>query len=86
MFSPLVKGALRLVSLPAIFAQTPPAESFDDLARQAESLLDSRPEEAAALYKRALEQRPSWAEGWFYLGAASYKLNRFPEARNAFQK
>lgn len=86
MFSPLVKGALLLVSLPAIFAQTPPSESFDDLAQRAESLLDSKPDESAALYKRALARRPSWAEGWFYLGAASYRLERYPEARDAFRK
>lgn len=66
--------------------QTAPPEPFDDIARRAESLLDSKPREAMALYKQALALRPQWAEGWFYLGGASYRLEQYAEARGAFQR
>ena len=61
-------------------------DNFDDLTRRAEAALDSNPSEAASLYKQALEQRPAWPEGWFYLGGALYRLNRYPEALGAFHK
>src|ERR1700676_4599162 len=61
-------------------------ESFDDLARRAEAALDSNPAEAATLYKQALDLRPSWPEGWFYLGGALYRLNRCAEGVDVFHK
>ena len=61
-------------------------DNFDDLARRAQAALDSNPAEAASLYKQALDQRPSWPEGWFYLGGALYRLSRYPEAVEAFHK
>ena len=67
-------------------AQTPAAESFEDLARRAEAALDSNPAQAATLYRQALDMRPSWPEGWFYLGGALYRLNRCGEALDAFHK
>jgi tetratricopeptide (TPR) repeat protein len=66
-------------------AQTP-GENFEDLARRAEAALDSNPAQAATLYKQALELRPSWPEGWFYLGGALYRLNRCTEALDIFHK
>src|SRR5271169_3750347 len=60
--------------------------NFDDLARRAEAALDNNPAEAASLYKEALDQRPSWPEGWFYLGGALYRLSRYTDAENAFHK
>ena len=61
-------------------------ESFDDLARRAEAALDSKPAEAVTLYKQALDLRPSWPEGWFYLGGALYRLNRCAEGVGVFHK
>jgi tetratricopeptide (TPR) repeat protein len=62
------------------------AQSFEDLAQRAEAALDSEPARAASLFKEALNQRPSWPEGWFYLGGALYRLDRYAEARDAFLK
>jgi predicted TPR repeat methyltransferase len=45
-------------------AQAPAKATFEDLQRRAEAALDTRPEEAAGLYKQALALRPEWAEGW----------------------
>jgi tetratricopeptide (TPR) repeat protein len=62
------------------------AQSFEDLAQRAEAALDSDPARAASLFKQALDQKPSWPEGWFYLGGALYRLDRYGEARDAFNK
>jgi tetratricopeptide (TPR) repeat protein len=73
------------VLLARMTAQTP-AENFEDLARRAEAALDKNPAQAASLYKEALDLRPSWPDGWFYLGGALYRLDRYTEAREAFHK
>ncbi|MGA2326032.1 MAG: tetratricopeptide repeat protein [Bryobacteraceae bacterium] len=84
---PLARGAMVLcawaVAAGLASAQAP---SFEDLARRAEAVLDSRPAEAASLYRQALAIRPEWAEGWFYLGAALYQTGRYAEASDAFRK
>src|SRR5262249_22978753 len=67
-------------------AQAPGSESFDDLARKAGEVLDSRPSEAAALYKQALAIRADWAEGWMSMGGALYQLDRYAECTDAFRK
>ncbi|HXM41649.1 MAG TPA: tetratricopeptide repeat protein [Bryobacteraceae bacterium] len=79
-------AALLLLAAPAIRAQATAKEQFDDLSRRAQASLDSRPEEAARLYKQALGMRPDWAEGWLYMGGALYQLGRFAEATDALRK
>lgn len=59
-------------------------EHFQELASKASSILGSDPRQAIALSKQALALNPSWAEGWFNVGAASYQLGNYPEAANAF--
>lgn len=80
--------ALVLASEPAQVAraQASSEDSFEDLARRAEALIDSQPAEAANLYKQALAIRKDWAEGWLYLGGALYQLSRYAEASDAFRK
>src|SRR5262249_25673985 len=82
----LARFAPVLLVFLQIHAQTPGSESFDDLARKAGELLDSRPSEAAALYKQALAIRSDWAEGWMSLGGAAYQLDRYAECTDAFRK
>lgn len=77
--------AVFLILLTLAF-QAPPAADFDDLAHRAESILDTQPAEAAVLYRQALAIRPTWPEGWFYLGGALYQTGKFTEARDAFRK
>jgi len=68
-------------------AQPPPVkDSFEDLSHRAQMNLDSHPDEAAALYKRALALRPKWPEGWLYMGGALYECRRFAEASDALRK
>jgi len=75
-----------LLAAPWMCAQTSAKEQFEDLAHRAEAALDSRPEEAAGLYKRALAIRPDWAEGWLYMGGALYQAGRYAEATDALRK
>jgi tetratricopeptide (TPR) repeat protein len=67
-------------------AQPTPPQSFDDLARAAEAALDTAPAKAAELYQQALDRRPGWPQGWFYLGGALYRLGRFADSLAAFEK
>ena len=60
--------------------------SFDDLAARAQASVDSNPAEAVTLFQEALALRPSWSEGWMYLGGDLYGLHRYSEARDAFRK
>ncbi len=62
------------------------APTFEHLQRQALSLIDSDPAQAATLLQQALARHHSWAQGWFYLGGALYRLKRFDESVNAFRK
>ncbi len=62
-------------------------EGFDAVAAQAAAARDAdRVDEAVELYGRAVRLRPSWAEGWWYLGTLHYDKDRYAEARDAFTK
>jgi tetratricopeptide (TPR) repeat protein len=41
--------------------------------------------EALDLYAKALQMRPTWAEGWWNAGAILYEGDRYEEARDAFR-
>ena len=74
----------------AVFPQEPaksaPA-SFEDLAKAATAAREAgKTEEAIQDYKRALEIRPDWSEGWWYLGTMEYDMDHYAEAIPAFQK
>jgi|GEM_PF-519980 len=59
---------------------------FNDLAKRAEEARAAeRLDEAIALYLQALQLRPRWAEGWWYVGAILYDKDRYLEARDAFR-
>ena len=77
---------LLLLTAPWTGAQTSAKPTFEDLQHRAEAALDSRPEEAASLYKQALALRPEWAEGWLYMGGALYQTGRYAEATDALRK
>jgi tetratricopeptide (TPR) repeat protein len=60
---------------------------FEDLVRQATSAREQgKPDEAIRYYQQALQIRPEWAEGWWYVGSLLYDSNRFAEAIPAFAK
>ena len=79
----LLPSLLISVSL-AVSAAEPPR--FDLIAHQAEAArAESRVPEAIRLYREATGLRPSWADGWWYLGSLFYDQDRFSEADAAFQ-
>jgi len=74
----------------SLTAQTkPPAQTsaeFDQLVKAAdEARLAERFDEAIALYGKALKLRPTWPDGWWYVGAIYYEKDIYPQARDAFQ-
>jgi tetratricopeptide (TPR) repeat protein len=63
------------------------AAALDGLARRAdEARAAGRLEEASALYRRALEARPSWADGLWSLATIAYDRNAFAECRDALAR
>ena len=46
----------------------------------------NRIEDAIGLYRQAVKLRPSWAEGWWFLGELLYDQNQYPEARDALRR
>jgi len=83
---PLNVSLALALSTSAFGQASAPSDAFDDLSRRAEALLDTNPAEAAPLYRKALDIRPAWAEGWFNLGGALYQLDRHAEAVDALRK
>jgi tetratricopeptide (TPR) repeat protein len=71
---------------------SPPQENaapanFEALAKSAAAAREAgKTDEALRDYKRALEHRADWAEGWWYLGTLEYDQDRYAEAIPAFQK
>jgi tetratricopeptide (TPR) repeat protein len=48
--------------------------------------IQNRIEDAVALYRQAVKLRPSWAEGWWFLGELLYDQNQYPEARDSLRR
>jgi len=77
----------RQTSRPATSRSNQNAASFEALAKQAaEARQGDRTEEAINLYRKALQIRPTWSEGWWSLGTLFYELDRYSEGRDALRK
>ena len=62
------------------------APRFEVVAQQAEAArTENRIPDAIRLYREGTRMRPSWADGWWYLGSLYYDQDRFSEAAPAFQ-
>ena len=71
----------------AAFAQSVVQPGFEDLEKSATAAREGgRIEEAVRDYQRAVEIRPDWEEGWWYLGTLQYDADRWPEAVPAFKR
>jgi tetratricopeptide (TPR) repeat protein len=63
------------------------APTFEDLSQQAEAARDAkRLDEALTLYKRALELKPGWEDGWWNAGSIAYDLNNYTECVSDFHR
>lgn len=73
------------VSRPAQTAETSPAssQSFQQIARSAiDAIKESRDDEAIDLLQKALNLKPDWDDGLWFLSAQLYDKHRFLEARD----
>jgi len=78
-----------LLALPlSATSQTAPASpSFADVSHRADAArVQERFPEAIQLYKQGIKLRPTWSEGWWWLGSIYYEQDRFPEAQAAFER
>lgn len=67
---------------------SPPQQdaAFDAAVKLAEDARSSgRLDEALASYGKAVQIRPSWPDGWWYLGAIFYEKDLYTQARDAFR-
>jgi tetratricopeptide (TPR) repeat protein len=69
---------------PAVYAATPQAEAYYAQAMQAYEQKGFL--QAATLFQKAADADNTYVDAWFNLGAVQYRLNKFEDARNAFQK
>lgn len=59
---------------------------FDKAAKIAyDARSAGRLDEAVELYTKALQIRPKWSEGWWYLGVIFYEKDLYVQARDAFR-
>ena len=59
--------------------------AFDALAKQAETARQAnKTDEAIRLYQQAVHLKPSWSEGWWYLGTLYYDSDRYADGQDAF--
>jgi len=84
-----------LASLLALFAGQPappsrppaPGDAFQELTRRAAEARERGELEASAkLYRQAVAAKPSWGEGWWFLGTLAYESDRPEECRAAFTR
>jgi len=78
-------ASLLLLALPhRLPAQN--SDSFDALQKRAQQAHDSNnTEEQVTLYRKLVTLRPTFGEGWWYLGTGLYDLHRYDQALDAFQ-
>jgi tetratricopeptide (TPR) repeat protein len=88
-FLPTAALLLLFVTAPCVGApQNPSTDSdFASLSEAATAARDAnRTADAVFLYRRALDLKPDWAEGRWYLGVLLYDSDQFRDAIPAFQK
>lgn len=71
------------LSFPSAIAQEN-SGSFDSIASQASAAREQNDiPQAIALYNQAVQLRPDWQDGWWYLGSLQYATNAYPAAIDA---
>ena len=76
-----------LLALTLASAQTAGRTSpLDRISKEAETAREAnRVDEAVALYKKGVALKPSWDEGWWYLGTEYYNMDSYSNGRDAFR-
>jgi tetratricopeptide (TPR) repeat protein len=81
--------AAVLAAIPAGAQKAPEAANpeFDRLSKAATGArLENRTEESIGLYRQALTLRPTWTEGWWFLGELLYDESQYAEARDSLRQ
>jgi tetratricopeptide (TPR) repeat protein len=82
--SPLIKPLLHCLTLLCLLGAWAPAQtpaSLDKLSAQATAAREAgHTNDAIRLYSQALELRPTWDEGLWYVGSLNYDADRFADA------
>ncbi len=86
LWSALGTAVACLVSLAAPGLAQAPELTFAEAVEKAAAARDARPEEALRSYREAVRLRPSWDEGWWWLGALSYERGDHEESARAFAR
>jgi tetratricopeptide (TPR) repeat protein len=91
MYTIVVGIAALLTMATSAYAQSANQAShaprFENLAHQAEVAREAkRLDEALTLYKRALELKPGWEDGWGIAGSIAYELEKYSECASAFRR
>jgi tetratricopeptide (TPR) repeat protein len=82
-----MKAAVLAAVLAATVAGPCRADRFEDLTqRAAQARNGNRDEDAIELYRQALDVRPSWTEGLWYLGTLLYDKEQFADARDDLRR
>lgn len=85
----MVLAFFVMVLFPAVSHGLPatPQKSFEEVAKRAEAARAAdRIDDAIDSYGEGVRLRPSWSEGWWWLGSLLYDQDRFPEAQLAFKR
>jgi tetratricopeptide (TPR) repeat protein len=84
------RGRLRVCAtgclLSCLCLQAATTETFDHISKQAaDARVANRIQDATGLYREAVKMRPSWAEGWWFLGELLYDEDKYADARDALR-
>jgi Tfp pilus assembly protein PilF len=61
--------------------------SFEALSRQAVTARDAgHLDEAVALFRKALKEKPDWDEGWWNIGSIAYDRDQYTECAQSFEQ
>ena len=84
---PAPAGAGTKGGAPAAAPAAAPAVPFEEVVRRATAARDDGDaKEAIRWYREGVRLRPSWDEGWWYLGALSYEQGAGAQASRAFAR
>lgn len=68
-------------------AAAPASTDFTRTVQAAGAARDAgRIDESIVLYEKAVRLRPSWVEGYWFLGTAFYEIEKYAEAKQAFAR
>lgn len=82
-----VLGVLLFVLGSAPLSAQAPRSNFDELISEAATtrMAGDLPR-AIQLYRSAVQLKPEWAEGWWYLGLLQYETNAYPSAEESLTR